>query len=237
LKSSLVVLDILAHNDWKRPIYFVTGYNEDALGLEEYFQLEGLAYRLVPIKSENVSWLRYGRIDTDILYNNLMKKFVWGGAKEAGVYIDYNHQRNLQVIKARYDYARLANALSSEGKNEKAINVLDYCMDTFPVEKISYDIYLPNIVEAYVNAGAIDKATELTRNLSNYYYEKLDYYLRQKPDIIGSAEYEVQTAIQFTSQAAEACKLGGKREFADEITKKLESYYSKYVKIVQQTGQ
>ena len=83
----------------------------DALGLEEYFQLEGLAYRLVPIKSENKSWLKYGRIDTDILYNNLMNKFVWGGAKEKGVDIDYNHKRNLLVIKARYNYAKLANAL------------------------------------------------------------------------------------------------------------------------------
>jgi hypothetical protein len=236
LKSSLLVLDILAHNDWKRPIYFVTGYHEDAMGLEEYFQLEGLAYRLVPIKSENKSWLKYGRIDTDILYNNLMTKFVWGGAKEKGVDIDYNHKRNLLVVKARYNYARLANALSSEGKNEKALSVLDYCMTTFPINKISYDMYVPDIIEAYVNAGAIEKATELTRDLSKYYFEKLDYYLKQKPDIIASAGYEVQTAIQFTSQAADACKTGGKTEFADEITNKLQSYYTKYVKIVQPGG-
>jgi hypothetical protein len=236
MKSSLLVLDILAHNEWKRPIYFVSGYQEDALGLEEYFQLEGLAYRLVPIKSENKSWLRYGRIDTDILYNNLMNKFIWGGSKEKGVYIDYNHKRNVLVIKARNDYARLANALSTEGKNEKALSVLDYCMATFPLEKFSYDMYVPDIIEAYVNAGAIDKATELTSNLSNYYFEKLNYYMRQKQDIIVSAEYEVQSAIQFTSQAADACKLGGKPEFANEITKKLESYYSRFVKIVQKAS-
>ena len=75
LKSQLIVLDILAHNNWERPIYYITGYHNDALGLEEYFQLEGLAYRLVPIKSVNKSWLDYGRIDTDILYENMMKKF------------------------------------------------------------------------------------------------------------------------------------------------------------------
>jgi hypothetical protein len=236
MKSQLLVLDILAHNDWKRPIYFITGYHNDALGLEEYFQLEGLAYRLVPIKSENKSWLKYGRIDTDILYNNMMNKFAWGGAKEKGVDIDYNHKRTLLVVKARYNYARLATALASEGKNEKAISVLDYCMETFPVEKISYDMYVPSIIEAYVVAGAIDKATELTRNLSNYYFEKLDYYLRQKPDILASAEYEVQSAIQFTSQAATACKNGGKTELADEISNKLESYYTKYVKLVQPSG-
>ena len=80
LKSQLIVLDILAHNNWERPIYFVTGYHNDALGLEEYFQLEGLAYRLVPIKSENKSWLDYGRINTDILYDNMIRKFLWRGS-------------------------------------------------------------------------------------------------------------------------------------------------------------
>jgi hypothetical protein len=236
LKSTLLVLDILAHNDWKRPVYFVTGYHDDALGLEEYFQLEGLAYRLVPIKSENKSWLRYGRIDTDILYKNMMTKFAWGGAKEKGVDIDYNHKRNLLVIKARYNYARLANALSSEGKYEKALGVLDYCMNTFPVEKISYDMYVPTIIEAYVNAGAIDKATELTRNLSNYYFEKLDYYLKQKTEILASAGYEVESAIQYTSQAADACKAGGKNEFADELSAKLQGYYTKYLKLIPSAG-
>jgi hypothetical protein len=233
MKSSLIVLDILAHNDWKRPVYFVTGYHDDAMGLEEYFQLEGLAYRLVPIKSENLSWLKYGRIDTDILYNNLMTKFVWGGAKEKGVDIDYNHKRNLLVVKARYNYARLANALTAEGKNEKALQVLDYCMTTFPIEKLSYDMYVPEIIEAYVNAGAVDKATGLTQNMSRYYFEKLDYYMKQKPDIIGSAGYEIQTAIQYTSQAADACKAGGKTELADSLTAKLQNYYSNYVRIVQ----
>ena len=42
LKSQLIVLDIIAHNNWERPIYYVTGYHNDAFGLEEYFQLEGL---------------------------------------------------------------------------------------------------------------------------------------------------------------------------------------------------
>jgi hypothetical protein len=236
LKDQLVVLDILAHNDWKRPIYFVTGYNEDALGLEEYFQLEGLAYRLVPIKSENKNWTTYGRIDTDILYNNMMNKFAWGGSNKKGVDIDYNHKRNLLVIKARSNYARLAIALALEGKNEKAINVLDYCMETFPIDKIGYDMYMPAIITAYVTAGQTDKAVELTKNLSDYYFTLLDYYLRQRPAILASAEYEFQTALQFTSQAADACKAGGKTEFADELTKKLESYYSRYVKIVQPAG-
>ncbi len=233
LKSQLIVMDILAHNNWERPIYFVTGYHNDALGLEEYFQLEGLAYRLVPIKSENKSWLEYGRIDTDILYENMMKKFAWGGANDPEVNIDYNHKRTIIVIKARMNYARLAKALSGEGKNEKAIEVLDYCMETLPIETISYDPYIPDIIEAYFAAGGTDKAVEMSEALSEYYYEKLDYFLRQDPFIINSAEFEIQTAIQYTSRVANACATNGKTEIADEINKRLESYYGNYVRILQ----
>jgi hypothetical protein len=233
MKSQLIVLDILAHNDWKRPIYFVTGYHSDAMGLEEYFQLEGLAYRFVPIKSQNKSWLEYGRVDAGILYDNMINKFVWGGAKENGVNIDYNHKRTLTVVKARYNYARLAKALAAEGKNEKANQVLDYCMQILPVEKLSFDMYVPDIVEAYFAAGAAEKAVDLTNRLSAYYTEKLDYYFRQKPGILSSGEYEVQTSIQNISRVANACKTNGKNDLADELTTKIDSYYTSFMKLVQ----
>ena len=233
LKSQLIVLDILAHNNWERPVYFVTGYHNDAFGLEEYFQLEGLAYRLVPVKSQNKSWLDYGRIDTDILYDNMIKKFVWGGAKEKGVNIDYNHKRTLIVVKARMNYARLAKAFVSEGKNEKALEVLDYCMETLPLDKLSYDPYVADVIEAYFAAGATEKALAMSQAMTGFYFEHLDYYLKQNQYIINSAEFEIQTAIQYTSRVANACKLNGKPELAEEINKKLEGYYTSYVRIVQ----
>jgi hypothetical protein len=233
MKSSLVVLDILAHNDWKRPIYFVTGYHSDALGLEEYFQLEGLAYRLVPIKSQNKSWLEYGRVDVDILYNNMMTKFVWGGAKEKGVDLDYNHKRTIMVVKARYNYAKLAKSLAAAGKNEKAVQVLDYCMETFPVGKLSYDMYVPDIVEAYFDAGEKEKAEDLTNKLSVYYFEKLDYYFRQKVAILSSAEYEIETSMQYVSRVANACKANGKTELADKLNSKVNTYYNSFMKALQ----
>lgn len=236
LKSQLMVLDILAHNKWERPIYFVTGYQNDALGLEEYFQLEGLAFRLVPIKSVNKSWVDYGRIDTDILYENMMKKFLWGGANTKGVNIDYNHKRTIIVIRARLNYARLAKALVAEGKNEKALEVLDYCMNVLPLEKITYDPYMADIVEAYFAAGATEKAVEMTRAFCDYYYGHLDYYLKQNSYIVSSAEFEIQTAIQYTSRVASACSENGKPEIGDEISKRLESYYGNYVKIMQASG-
>ena len=211
----------------------MTGYHDDALGLEDYFQLEGLAYRLVPIKSANKSWLDYGRVDADILYDNMMNKFVWGGSKEKGVNLDYNHKRTLIVVKARYNYAKLAKELAAEGKNEKAIQVLDYCMETFPIEKLSYDMYVPDIIEAYFAAGGKEKAVDLSNKLSSYYFEKMDYYFRQKTYILASAEEEFRTAINSISRIVNASKANGKPELSDTLNGKLDKYYSQYLKILQ----
>jgi hypothetical protein len=229
LKSQLIILDILAHNNWERPIYFVTGYHNDALGLEEYFQLEGLAFRLVPIKSENKSWIDYGRIDSDIMYDNIVNKFVWRGANDPKVNLDYHHIRTLIVVKSRLIYARLAKALSAEGKNEKAVEVLDRCLELLPADKFPPDPYYSDLIEGYFTAGASAKAVELTRKLSDYYFERLNYYLKQNPYVVSSAEYEIQSAIQYAAKAANFCESNGNKEIADEINEKLEAYYADYV--------
>jgi hypothetical protein len=231
LKSQLLVLDILANNNWERPIYFVTGYQDDSFGLEEYFQLEGLAYRLVPIKSYNKSWLDYGRIDTDILYENMINKFKWEGAKEEDVNLDYNIRRTITVIKARYNFARLSKELSLEGDKEKALMVLDHCMEELPLNKLSYDMFIPDIIEAYFMAGGKEKAAGLSRGLSDFYFGRLDYYLKQNLNIVSSADYEIQTAIQYTSKVSDACVRYGETQLGDEISKRLEDYYNEYIKL------
>lgn len=232
LKSQLMVLDILAHNNWERPIYYVTGYHNDALGLEEYFQLEGLAYRLVPIKTAGKSWMEYGRINSDILYDNMMK-FVWKGGNDPKVNIDYNHKRTIIVIRARLNYARLAKQLASEGKNEKAVQALDYCMNSLPLDNVGYDPYVADIIDAYFAAGQIDKGAEMAKNLADHYSAELDYFLKQDTYYISSAEYEIQTAIQYTSRVADMCIEHGRKELGDEINGKVKDYYTRYVNIVQ----
>jgi len=232
LKSQLLVLDILAHNNWERPIYFVTGYHPDALGLEEYFQLEGLAYRLVPIRTEKKSWLDYGRIDTDIMYENMMNKFAWGGANTPGVNIDYHHERTLMVVRARLNYAKLAKALVAEGKKEKALQVLDYCMEQLPLSTVPYDPYMNDIIEAYFAAGNTEKAVKMTTELCDHFYGYLEYYLKQKPYIINSSDYAIGTSFEYARRAGEACLANGKIEMGTEINKKLQEYYSTYTGIV-----
>lgn len=118
-----------------------------------------------------------------------------------------------------------------------AQQVLNYCMETLPVDKLSYDMYIPDIVEAYFAAGAAEKAVDLTKKLSSYYFEKMDYYFRQEKNILVSADFEIQTAIQYISRVGMACKENNKLEISKEITDKLENYYTRYMKMGQPAGQ
>ena len=229
LKSQLMVLDFLAQNDWNRPVYFVAGYHDDAMGLEEYFQLEGVAYRLVPIKSHNKSWLDYGRVDTEILYENMVNKFLWRGANDPDVYIDQNHIRTITVLKARYNYARLANALVEKGDKEKALKALDHCLDQLPFSKIPHDLFSTDIIGAYFAAGNHEKGKELALEAAEAFLATADYWNSQSPQIIYSAEYDIQVSLQYASRIGGLLAANGHTEESNTVNKRVESIYSEYL--------
>ncbi|MEA1886431.1 MAG: DUF2723 domain-containing protein [Bacteroidota bacterium] len=228
LKSQMMMLDFLAQNDWERPVYFVTGYHNDALGMEEYFQLEGNAYRLVPIKSQNYNWLDYGRIDTDILYDNLMNKFTWGNANDPDVYLDYYHRHTLLVVRARLNYAKLAKALVLEGDNERAVKALDHIMEKLPLYNLPWDNYMPNIIDSYLLAGDQETALDLITGMKDYYSANLDYYTKLPAYYMKNAEMEIQMSLGFLQRVASSCRRNGLEETAKEIDAMLQEYMARY---------
>ncbi|MFN2378701.1 MAG: DUF2723 domain-containing protein [Bacteroidales bacterium] len=228
LKSQMMTLDMLAHNDWERPVYFATGYHNDAFGLEEYFQLEGSAYRLVPIKSHNNSWLDYGRIDTDILYDHLINRFNWGNARDTDVYLDYYHVRTFTVVRARLNYARLAKALAEEGDNSRALEVLDYVMDELPLEQLPWDMFMPDIIDAYLQAGATQKALELSSEMEEYYRERLNYYTSLSARLKQMAENEIQSALSNLNRTGQILGKHGENERSYEINSMVQEYIERY---------
>ncbi|MBP7808373.1 MAG: DUF2723 domain-containing protein [Bacteroidia bacterium] len=178
-KNDLMVLDLLAHNNWKRPIYFaVTTGNEAYIGLEKYFQLEGLAFRLVPIKQNESEEMGGGRVNTEVMYKNIMEKFLWGGMDKPGVNLDENCMR--MAANLRMQMSILANALIAEGKNSKAKAVLDKCLEKMPDENVPYDASIFTITAGYYQLGETKKANELAKKLFDIFEGDLRVYNAQK---------------------------------------------------------
>ena len=177
-KSQMMMLDILANNDWKRPIYFTGGSFDpaDYLWLREYMQLDGLVYKLVPIKTpvSKENPFEMGRIDSELMYDKVMK-WDWGNSDKEGIYHDSIIRR--RSISYRVNMARLAETLLRENKKDKAVEIMDLAMRKMPPDKYGYYTFLEPFIEGYYQAGETGKARDLFRRTSGKYRENLDYYL------------------------------------------------------------
>ena len=152
-KKSLMILDLLEQNNWERPVYFAITIGdpnqnpEPFLFLNDYLQLDGMVYQLVPIKNtSNES----GRINSDVLYDNVMNNFQWGGIDVSNnIYIDETNARMIRNFKNIFN--RLASKLIEEGDLDKAEDVIKKSLNTIKHELVPLEIYDLPLLENYFN--------------------------------------------------------------------------------------
>lgn len=253
LKSEMAILDILNQTKWKRPIYFAITVGDAYLNLEDYFRLDGMAYRLTPIKASKMpSDMQTGWIDTDILYDRLMNKFIWGNIDKEGLYLDENNLR--MTMNFRNLFARLANALLQEGKRDSAVKVLDYCMKIMPQKNVPYNVFILGIVEAYFKAGEIQKGFEIFKDFRKMTEQEINYFLSLDPKKAQTISYEARRSITVynelarlarmylnnnavgATQAADQQKVVNYGVVANEIDSQMKIYYEKYMTLFPETG-
>ncbi|UOR05760.1 DUF2723 domain-containing protein [Hymenobacter aerilatus] len=177
-KKSLAILDILATNNWKRPVYFATSValSQDHLGLEPYFQLEGLAWRVLPLRNPDYDPRGNddGYVAKELLYQNLMQRFAYRGLNNPNVYHD---ETNLMFPASYRDkFVRLANAYLAAGDTATARQVADKCLAVLPDAAIPYDYYSPALVPALVAGGEVKRAQQLMDVLLDRTQRALTYY-------------------------------------------------------------
>ncbi|WP_299671187.1 DUF2723 domain-containing protein [uncultured Polaribacter sp.] len=182
-KNRILMLDILANNDWERPIYFTGGANadEEYIWLKDYLQLDGLAFKLVPIltpskyidqsgKKREVSLFDIGRIDAEKMYTNI-QKLEWKNINSGNIYLDEQTKRN--AISLRNSLMRLSEAFAKEGDTIKAVEVLDLSLDKMPIEKFDHYSLSLGYPEMYYSLGKHKKAEETANTLVRLIKEKL----------------------------------------------------------------
>ena len=176
-KNRLMMLDIIANNNWERPIYFTGGAfgDEDYIWMKDYLQLDGLVYKLVPIKTtvDKNNPFDMGRIDTGKMYN-MVTNWDWGNNGDTQMYHDVETRRN--SLTYRGNLARLIEALIKEDKLEKAEEIADLAMAKMPVDMFGFYTLLEPYIGAYYELKATKKARKLFLKVSNKYQESLSYY-------------------------------------------------------------
>ena len=191
-KNQLLMLDILANNDWERPIYFTGGsYTpSEYMWMKDYLQLEGLVYKLVPIKTEIDSRNPYemGRIDSNRMYDIVMK-WDWGNSGSADIYHDTETRKN--SISFRGNLARLSSTLIEEKKSQKAEAVMDLAMEQMPIDYFGYYTLVEPFLEGYYRINKVAKAQNIFESLSKKYQESLTYFA----SISTESQYELGEQI------------------------------------------
>lgn len=218
LKNDLMVLDILANNNWQRPVYFaVTVGSDNYLGLQDYFQLEGMTYKIVPIKTSSERG-QIGRVNTTSMFDNVMNKFRWGGMKYPELYMDPETVRLTTGL--RLNLARLATALAEENKLDSAVKVLDLCVQEMPDETIPYNFLMIAVAEAYYKAKADEKADNILLRLAEIYERELNYYFSLKPRFQKLAEDDIDQAASVLQRSLSLAMVYDRQDIADKIEEK-----------------
>ncbi len=229
-KDEMMILDLLETNNWERPIYWsITVGSNKYMNLQDYFQVEGFAYRFVPVKGESQpDRLIFGTVDTEIMYNNLMNKFEWGGMNDPDVYIDENNMRMMTNI--RNSFNRLAGALAQEGKKDSAVAVLDRCFELVPIDLVTPEYFTIQLADSYFKAGATEKGLEVFEQSYSIFNDELSYFfsLNRKFVQTQSINEEIQRDIFYLQIMERAARENGQTEFAQKVGKSMQDYFAKY---------
>ncbi|MDR1864996.1 MAG: DUF2723 domain-containing protein [Bacteroidales bacterium] len=221
-KNSMMTLDILANNNWERPVYFaITVSSENYLNLSDYFQMDGLAYRFVPIKTPSTRYGEVGRIDADKLYDKMMNRFRWGNVSDSSVYLDEVNIRLLSHF--RNNFARLAGKLTLEGKKDSAVRALDRAFEVIPAYQLPLNYIDVPFVEGYYRAGAIDKGNGLAREMFDVARKELGYYnsFPAKFKNSGELSHEQDLRLYIMNTLVRVTQEYGQTELAADLERQL----------------
>ncbi len=176
-KNRILMLDILANFNWERPIYFTGGAfaDEEYLWLKDYLQLDGLAYKLVPIKKETKtgSPMDLGRINTTVMYKNI-KGLDWKNSNDPNIYVDVESRKN--SISYRNNLNRLAEAFIKEKDFTKAEEILDLSVEKLPIKTYKHYSLSLGLIDNYYAINKKEKARKITKILLSVFQDNIRYY-------------------------------------------------------------
>ena len=210
-KNDAAVLNIIAANKWKRPVYFTSQAAGD-LGFQNYIRQDGMTYRLVPVLNREVN--------DDWAYDKMMTKFASGNADKPGVYFDEENRRHLNTIRMAYATAALSLAQNNyKDSAKKMLNKVDKMMleENFPYGMVSrnqqHNYISQMMLQAAYVAGDTVLIAKITKSLTKDLQQQISYYAALDENRAGSFDNVDQSG-----------RRGGDKNSAEQLLMRIMSF-------------
>ena len=179
-RQDVMIYEMLAHANWKRPMYMsVTLGADNYAGLENYLVLEGLAYRITPFNYGGM-----GVIDADLMYKNMMNRFAYGKVNQKDIYLDETVVRMCRTHRRMM--SMLADNLVRKGDKKRALNILNKAKEMLPESTVPYTDDDAQLATLWLEAGNKAEAAAVAKKVANYDMQYLNYISSLGPERVNT---------------------------------------------------
>jgi hypothetical protein len=195
-KNDLAIINIIAANKWKRPIYFTAPYTGSELGLSNYLRKDGLTYRLVPVANNT-------GINIDWVVDKLLHKYAFGSADKKGVYFDEQNRVHLNSIRGAY--ADGAAGLADIGRKEEGRKILDLADKHILEANMPYAMVSKNNQHNYFSWRFLEACykadyKQLADHVSKALHKDLDQQMKYYQSLSDTKQSNMMQEMQGTQQ-------------------------------------
>ncbi len=217
-KKDLAIIDLIANNNWERPIYFnTTSLRSISFDLNKHVVQEGLTYRLMPIEypPQNGDFL----VNTDVMYDNVMNRFQWRGLNDSTTYNTEDY-RNF-CLNHRSALNTLATDLIMKGDTARAAEVLNKSLEVMPDASVPYDFFSVQSIALFFAVGDRDLAISIGETVGDRAQEWLAYYdTRPRVD-----DLERRRRLLTLNELSRTMRQYGEADIAEKYYKAFQDYY------------
>lgn len=179
-RQDVMIYEMLAHANWKRPMYMsVTLGADNYAGLENYLVLEGLAYRITPFNYGGM-----GVIDADLMYKNMMNRFAYGKVNQKDIYLDETVVRMCRTHRRMM--SMLADNLVRKGDKKRALNILNKAKEMLPESTVPYTDDDAQLATLWLESGNKAEAAAVAKKVANYDMQYLNYISSLGPERVNT---------------------------------------------------
>jgi hypothetical protein len=232
-KDNLAMLDILAHNNWERPICFTTTMgSENMMGLQPYLYKEGFVYHLIPFKPDTVKQHgQNGKTNSLVMYNNVVNKFKFGNYKTAK-YLD-NVSLTQFYLTMEITFDDLARGLINDGHRDLALKAIHKFDEKMP--DINPDIdsaaFKFSLAQTAYRLDDIKLGNKYVKSADNFITDQLDYNYALLQNKEGVDERTVQYGVQLLNGMADSSKRNNQLQLSNQLQAQLSDYENKFASL------